>query len=72
MDRQLTTPTLRTLRYELARIIAQTEFYEKGHADWEIENAIYAAHKRNEMIAQLRTRASSLQELIAAYEEANA
>ena len=61
-------PDLKSLHAELAAVIRQIEYHESGNADWHIENAIYAAHKRTETTARLRERASSLRALMAAYE----
>ncbi len=70
MAPQIQAPDLFVLRRELAGVIRQIEYHENGHADWEIENAIYAAHKRVETTSKLRERAPSLRALIAAYEDA--
>jgi hypothetical protein len=72
MALQSQAATLRSLRQELAAVIARTEYYGGGHADWGIENAIYAAHKRAEMADKLRGRAANLRVLIAAYEKTDA
>jgi hypothetical protein len=72
MAHRLDAPDLFVLRRELADVIGQIEYHENGHADWHIENAIYAAHKRSETTNKLRERASSLRALIAAYEDASA
>ena len=71
MDDYLDPRAVDALRLELARTITQIEQCENGPEDLRIENAIYAAHKKNQMIAQLRARIVSLRELIAACEHAD-
>jgi len=66
------TRILKSLRRELAVVMSQIEHYESGHADWGVANGIYAAHKRKQMSAKLRERASNLRILIAAYEKGHA
>ena len=72
MDPQSEAHTLRSLRKDLAAVISQIEYHQNGHADRDIANAIYAAHKRTQIVSKLRERSSNLRFLIAAYEKTDA
>lgn len=43
MKSQFEAPNLKSLRREFALVISQAEYYENGHADLGIENAIAAS-----------------------------